>query len=594
MKAKRVLLLAGVAGAAYFYTTGGDELIKQIVAPSAEEEDPQEIEESPEGMPWWQFGLIGLAASIGFDAMGVAAKRAWAASQKKAAAKVSMELGEKVAAKAGTEAAEKASSKVATEVGEDVVKALAKLEANGVSKAAAAGAEKAGVAVVDDAAQAGVKVLEQEVASKVGAEAAEAVGGTVATKAGTEVAEKVAAKVAATAAETAAEKAAAKVATMAARAAATASKIAAMTAKAAAMGPLGAADLLLSGIVITLQSTVKELEPEYYEPVPAGLWSYAQLPDAAKAVISAIPLAGSILDLVGPLFQFGEKCPEGTHQESPGGLCFPDCPAGYKSDGAFLCYKQYDGYDQNGGNGQLHTLTSITKNIPLDTGTIPSDCGPDRDNDAGICYPKCRPGFHGVGPLCWQDTVTLGAGTPVGLEDCPPDFRNDGLTCQKDLQCTGGGCHTFCDGNWNSNDGGFCHTHCDPISCNDGPKTIGRLDHGGTCPEGKERIDGLCYDRCPEGYYHTPGMPYLCKRNNEPDSYDRGGSDLPGCGDKENIAGLCYGKVPAGYTRKVVGTLDQNCPEGSTDFGVGCTRESKTRNGTLALVAELRKLREED
>ena len=395
------------------------------------------------------------------------------------------------------------------------------------------------------------------------------------------------------AATAAAEKAAAKAATIAARAAATAAKIATMTAKATAMGPLGAADLLIAGIVITLQNTVKELDPYFYEPIPPGLWSYDQLPDAAKVTISAIPIAGSLLDLVGPLFQFGEKCPAGTHQESPGGLCFPDCPDGYKSDGAFLCYKQYDGFDQNGGNGQLHTLTSITKNILMDTGTVATDCGPDRDNDAGICYPKCKPGFHGVGPACYQDTVTIGAGVAVGLEDCPAGYRNDGLTCHKPLSCTGG-CRTWCDGNWDSSDGGFCHTRCEPVSCNDGPKTIGRLDGGGTCPANMERIDGMCYNRCPDGFYHTPGMPYLCKRNNEPDSYDRSNSSLPGCGDKENISGLCYGRVPAGYTRKVVGTLDQNCPDGSSDFGVGCTRESKTRDGTLALVAELRTLLKEE
>jgi len=25
------------------------------------------------------------------------------------------------------------------------------------------------------------------------------------------------------------------------------------------------------------------------------------------------------------------------------------------------------------------------------------------DFDAGLCYPKCSPGFNGVGPVCWQD-----------------------------------------------------------------------------------------------------------------------------------------------------------------------------------------------
>jgi hypothetical protein len=43
-----------------------------------------------------------------------------------------------------------------------------------------------------------------------------------------------------------------------------------------------------------------------------------------------------------------------------------------------------------------------------------------------------------------------------------------------------------------------------------------------------------------------------------------------------------------------VGTLDQNCPEGSSDYGVGCSRQSTTRDGTLALVAELRTLLKEE
>ena len=582
---KKALAVAGLAGAAYFYTTGGDVFLSQLTAGGDEELAEGEDVLYDAGMPFWQYMMINLAATAGFEALGMAAKKAWAATQKKAIAKAGSEVAEKAGVKVGGEVAEKVGAKVGTEVSEDVAKALVELDAAGV-KAAGEVTETAvtkavsevGTEVSDDVAKALVKLDTAGV--KAGTEVAE----TVAAKVGAEVTETVAVKVGASVAE----KAAAKAAVTAARAAKTAAKLAEMSAKAASMGPLGVADLLISAIVMTLQSTVKELDPFYYEPVSAGLWSYDQLPEEAKAVISAIPVAGSLLDLVGPLFQFGEKCPEGSHQESPGGLCFPNCPDGYKADGAFLCYKQYDGFDQNGGNGELHTLTSITKHILLDTGTVPTDCG-DRDNDAGICYPKCRPGFHGVGPLCWQDTITIGAGTPVGLEDCPAGYRNDGLTCFKDASCKGGGCSTYCDGNWNSNDGGFCHTHCDPITC-DGPYTVGRLDHGGTCPGGKERIDGLCYDACPAGYYHTPGMPYICKQNNQPDSYGRGDTSLPGCGDKENISGLCYGKVPSGYTRKVIGTLDQNCPEGSADFGVGCVRESHTRPGTLALIAELRRL----
>ena len=47
--------------------------------------------------------------------------------------------------------------------------------------------------------------------------------------------------------------------------------------------------------------------------------------------------------------------------------------------------------------------------------------------------------------------------------------------------------------------------------------------------------------------------------------------------EETNIAGLCYGKIPPGYSRKTLGLLDQDCPGGSQDFGVGCTRQSYSR-----------------
>jgi len=51
--------------------------------------------------------------------------------------------------------------------------------------------------------------------------------------------------------------------------------------------------------------------------------------------------------------------------------------------------------------------------------------------------------------------------------------------------------------------------------------------------------------------------------------------------EETNIAGLCYGDIPKGYSRKVIGTLDQDCPPGSTDFGVGCTRQAYNRGAGL-------------
>ena len=34
-------------------------------------------------------------------------------------------------------------------------------------------------------------------------------------------------------------------------------------------------------------------------------------------------------------------------------------------------------------------------------------CAPDEDQDGALCYPKCRDGYHGVGPVCWQGCSVL-------------------------------------------------------------------------------------------------------------------------------------------------------------------------------------------
>ena len=61
---------------------------------------------------------------------------------------------------------------------------------------------------------------------------------------------------------------------------------------------------------------------------------------------------------------------------------------------------------------------------------------------------------------------------------------------------------------------------------------------------------------------------------------------------KKDIAGLCYVddvNMPMGYTRKVIGTLDQSCPAGSTDIGVSCQRETYNRGvGTIPLRVYLK------
>jgi hypothetical protein len=74
------------------------------------------------------------------------------------------------------------------------------------------------------------------------------------------------------------------------------------------------------------------------------------------------------------------KCKPGYH---PVGccVCSPDCPEGYRDDGAF-CVK--DSYGRGGG---------ITR----------PGCADGHELDGGLCYPTCPNGFNGMGPVCWAN-----------------------------------------------------------------------------------------------------------------------------------------------------------------------------------------------
>lgn len=182
-----------------------------------------------------------------------------------------------------------------------------------------------------------------------------------------------------------------------------------------------------------------------------------------------------------------------------------------------------------------------------------SKCASDHpDKDAGLCYVKCDPGYHGVGPVCWADTISRGAGTPAGLAPCRDGYRTEGLICSSI--------------GWDS-----CR-YKTIIGCIGGftGDMYGRLDGGGVCPGPSDfggdlgAYDGnyknyvnstdpnkelnvhpeatplfdntkpnMCYNKCPDNWTHVNGMPYLCIRKkpgtNEaiPLSYGRGVGLIP-------------------------------------------------------------------
>ena len=135
-------------------------------------------------------------------------------------------------------------------------------------------------------------------------------------------------------------------------------------------------------------------------------------------------------------------CPPGFDGVGP--VCWEQCPAGYHDDGAF-CRKDvrivtadtsecpwYDACGLTFAQGcsecpprfhndgcfcrrNAHIFVKQTRGRGV--GTIPNECPPGKEYDAGLCYPRCTSGFVGVGPLCWGS--------------CPEGWDDHGATCYR-------------------------------------------------------------------------------------------------------------------------------------------------------------------
>jgi hypothetical protein len=126
-----------------------------------------------------------------------------------------------------------------------------------------------------------------------------------------------------------------------------------------------------------------------------------------------------------------DRC--GPGEESSGLLCYPVCRAGYTSDKITRCYKDCPpGGSATPGFCNMSSVIGALRECPYNfpgsglTGLTPAcindnaysrgagterSCAGGLEKDAGLCYPACKPGFHGVGPVCWQ-TCSATAGQP--------------------------------------------------------------------------------------------------------------------------------------------------------------------------------------
>ena len=115
----------------------------------------------------------------------------------------------------------------------------------------------------------------------------------------------------------------------------------------------------------------------------------------------------------------GRKRPRGTRCEMWGAVAYPKCKPGYSPFGCCICRPPRPdcGALNLGGQFDLSCAKKIVIGSPR-TG----NCAPGEEYDAGLCYEKCKPGYTGVGPVCW-------AQKPTGWVNCGMGAAKNSATC---------------------------------------------------------------------------------------------------------------------------------------------------------------------
>lgn len=176
---------------------------------------------------------------------------------------------------------------------------------------------------------------------------------------------------------------------------------------------------------------------------------------------------------------------------------------------------QSDDVNLESGNSQPATETCWLKAYGRGVGKVISTCPSDKEKNGFLCYPKCRSGFKGVGPVCWQY--------------CPKNFRDDGAFCAKPAPYgRGTGSFTKHKGyeRWGLLYYPKCKTNFHNVAC-----CICSPD----CPSGMTDIGVSCAKK---SYGRTAGTPLTCKSNEELS----GALCYPPCRDGfKGIGPVCWG-----------------------------------------------------
>jgi hypothetical protein len=152
-----------------------------------------------------------------------------------------------------------------------------------------------------------------------------------------------------------------------------------------------------------------------------------------------------------------------------------------------------------------------SKNYGRGVGTIPPGTCGDKSEDAGLCYEKCRSGYHGEGPVCWEDKAEApsyprGAGTVPSLHWVHSKLEP---VCHGSKEKNGGLCYEKCRADYHGI-GPVCWSS-KALSYGRSAGTVPKL----VCKQGQDQDAGLCYESCREGY--------------------------------RGLGPVCWGRAPAGY-----------------------------------------------
>jgi hypothetical protein len=79
-------------------------------------------------------------------------------------------------------------------------------------------------------------------------------------------------------------------------------------------------------------------------------------------------------------------------------IYYPKCKSGYKNFGCCICRPTKPNCRALGLNNGIDL--SCAKKVSIGDPRV-GTCPAGQQNDAGLCYPNCRSGYKGVGPVCW-------------------------------------------------------------------------------------------------------------------------------------------------------------------------------------------------